>query len=58
MLLYQTLAFTVLGKIYKKSHTKIINLKYQIRHETENFNHLMDHILYILKSKRQLLIIF
>ena len=42
MLLYKTLAFT----IYGKSHTKIINLKYQLQHKIKNFNYLMYHILY------------
>ena len=42
MLLYQTLAFTV----HEKSHTKIINLKYQLNHGMKNLNDLMDHILY------------
>ena len=45
MLLYQTIAFTMDGKIYK-SHTKIINLKYQLQHEMNNLNYMMDHILY------------
>ena len=45
MLLYQTLAFTVHGKI-QKSHTKIINLKYQVRHRMKSLNYLMDHIPY------------
>ena len=29
-----------------KSHTKIINLKYQPRHGMKSLNYLMDHILY------------
>ena len=29
-----------------KSHTKIINSKYQLQHEIKNLNYLMDHILY------------
>ena len=29
-----------------KSHTKTINLKYQLQHEMKNLNYLMDHILY------------
>ena len=65
MLLYQTLAFTIRGKIYK-SHTKIINLKYQLRQGMKNLNYLMGHILYQIfkttlsissKNMRQLLII-
>ena len=32
-------------KIYK-SHTKIINLKYQLQREMKNLNYLMDHVLY------------
>ena len=43
-ILYQTLAFTIHGKI-SKSHTKIINLKYQLRHGIKSLNYLMDHIL-------------
>ena len=31
---------------YKKSHTKLINLKYQLQHGIKNLNYLMDHILY------------
>ena len=50
LLLYQTLAFTRHRKI-QKSHTKIINLKYQLWHGMENFNHLMDHILCIRYSR-------
>ena len=41
MLLYQILEFTVW-----KSHTKTINLKYQLQHEIENLNYLIDHTLY------------
>ena len=41
MLLYQTLAFTIHGKI-QKSHAKIINLKYQLRHGMKSLNYLMD----------------
>ena len=33
------------GKI-QKSHSKVINLKYQLQHGIENLNYLMDHILY------------
>ena len=29
-----------------KSHTKIINLKYQLQHEMKNLNYLMGYILY------------
>ena len=29
-----------------KSHTKIINLKYQLRHRMKSLKSLMDHILY------------
>ena len=29
-----------------KSHTKIINLKYKLRHGMKNLNYLVDHILY------------
>ena len=45
MLLYQTLAFIIHGKILK-SYTKIINLKYQLRHGMMSLNYLMDHILH------------
>ena len=40
MLFYQTLAFII------HSHTKIINLKYQLLNGMISFNYLMDHILY------------
>ena len=30
----------------QKSHSKVINLKYQLQHGMENLNYLMDHILY------------
>ena len=29
-----------------KSHTRIINLKYQLQHRMKNLNYLMDHIIY------------
>ena len=29
-----------------KSHTKIINLKYQLQHRMKNLNYLLNHILY------------
>ena len=45
MLLYQTLAFIIHGKRLK-SYTKIINLKYQLRHGMMSLNYLMDHILH------------
>ena len=45
MLLYQTLVVTIHGKI-QKSHIKIINLKYHLRHGLKNLNYLIDHILY------------
>ena len=45
MLLNEILAFTTHGKILK-SHTKMINLKYQLRHRMKSLNYLMDHILY------------
>ena len=44
MLLYQTLAFTIHGKILK-THQKV-NLKYEFRYKIKNLNYLMDHILY------------
>ena len=45
MLLYKILAYDIYGKI-RKSHTEIINLKYQLRHGMNNLNYQMDHILY------------
>ena len=49
-LLYQIAAFTIGGKIYK-SHTKTINLKYQLQHHVKNVNYLMHHNLHpILKN--------
>ena len=42
--LSSTLVLTIHGKI-KKSHTKIINLKYHLRHGTNSLNYLMDYIL-------------
>ena len=45
MLLHQTLAFTIHEKI-QKSHTRIRNLKYQLRNKMKTLNYLMDHILY------------
>ena len=44
MLLYQILAYTIHGKI-QKSHTKIINLKYQLQLRMINLNYLMDYVL-------------
>ena len=40
---YPTLAFTIHEKI-SKSHTKVINLKYQLRHGMKTLNYLMDQI--------------
>ena len=66
MLVYQILAFTIHRQI-QKSHTRIINLKYQLQHGMTSLNYLMDHILYqifkialntSLKNMSQLLIIF
>ena len=45
MLVDQTLVILNMEK-YKKSHTKIINLKYQLRHGFKSVNYLMDHIVY------------
>ena len=45
MLLYQILAFTIHEK-YKKNHTKMINLKHQLRHGMKSLNYVMDHILF------------
>ena len=45
MLLYQILAFTIHGEI-QKTHTKIINSKYQLQYGTKNLNYLVNHILY------------
>ena len=33
-------------KYIKKSHTKIMNLKYQLGHGMKSLNYLMDYILY------------
>ena len=35
-----------------ESHTKIINLKYQLRHRMKSLNYLIDHILYHIFSIR------
>ena len=40
MLLYQILAFTIHGKIYK-SHVERVNLKYQLLREMKNLIHLI-----------------
>ena len=47
MLLYKSLAFTTHEKI-QKSHTERINLKYQLQHEINNLNYVMDYILYLI----------
>ena len=44
-MLYQVLAFTIYGKVWK-SHIRTINLKYQLRHGIKSLSYLMDHILY------------
>ena len=44
MLLYQILAYTIDRKI-QKSHTKIINLKYQLQLGMINLNYSMDYVL-------------
>ena len=46
MWLYQTLAFTLYIEKYKTSHTKTINLKYQLQDGMKSLNYLVDHILY------------
>ena len=46
MRLYQTLTFTIHGKLVRKSTSKIIYLKYQLRHGMESLNNVIDHILY------------
>ena len=46
MLLYQILACTMHGKIFKKSHIRTIHLKYLPQHEMKNLNYLIDHVLY------------
>ena len=43
MSLYQILAFTIHGKLLKKS-CKIIKLKYQLWHPMKNLNYLMQGI--------------
>ena len=45
MLLYQTLPYTIHGKM-KKRHIRAISLKYQLQHGMKNLNYLMYHILY------------
>ena len=45
MFLYRTLTFIIHGKIYK-NHTKVINLKHQLRHGMKSLNYLIDHILH------------
>ena len=45
MLLYEILAYTTHGKIFKK-FTKIIYLKYQLQRQKINFNYPMDHLSY------------
>ena len=57
MLLYLTLAFTIHGKVWK-SHTKIINLKYQLQHGIKfevidgsySISDIQDYFKYILKE--------
>ena len=44
-MLYQILAFTIHGKI-RKSHTKVMNLKYQLQRGITYLNYFTDHILY------------
>ena len=39
------LGISIHGKIYK-SHTKYLNLKYQLQHGMESLNYLTNHILY------------
>ena len=44
-MLYQILAFPIHGK-RQKYNTKIINLKYQLRHRMKSLNYKTDNILY------------
>ena len=46
-IVYQILAIIIHGKILK-SHIRMINLKYQLRHGMNNLNYLMDNILYVI----------
>ena len=39
-------ALSNLTIFYTWKNTKIINLKYQLRHEMKNLNYLMDHTFY------------
>ena len=39
------LAFTIHGKM-SKIHTKIIDLKFQLRYGIKSLNYLMDHVMY------------
>ena len=34
-------------KKYKKNHTKMINLKHQLRHGMKSLNYVLDHILFL-----------
>ena len=49
MLFYQMLLLTI--EKYKRSHTKIINLKYGLQHGMKSFNQLMDLIPYQIFKK-------
>ena len=40
-------------KKYKKSYTKTMNWKYQLRRGMRNLNYLMDHIIYIPRRKTE-----
>ena len=47
MLLCQALAFNIHEK-KEESHTKVMNLKHQLRHGMKSLNYLRDYILYQL----------
>ena len=49
MLSYQILAFTRHGKI-QISHTKIVNLRYQVQHGMLNLHYMLDHIMYLISK--------
>ena len=50
MFLYQTLEFIIHENLWK-SHTKIINLKYQLTHGMKNFIYFWWIIFYIIYSR-------
>ena len=51
MLLHETFAFTIRGKILK-SHTKISFSKYQLQNGIKSLNYIVDHFLYQIFKKK------